>query len=181
MCIRDRVVNHVIYADPDNREARMLQADALEQLGYQSESATWRNAYLMGARELRHGTPEIGGVPSHAMALAMEAEHLLGVIGVRLDPAAFTHGPLTINVHFTDLDEDHVLGVGKSAIHERPNMVDPDAAASLRIDRLTFWNALTDVSALDAAEITGDETMVRDLFGALTQFGTAALIEPQTR
>ena len=46
-----------MFADPTNAEARELQADALEQLGYQSESATFRNAYLMGAQELRHGHP----------------------------------------------------------------------------------------------------------------------------
>ena len=38
-----------------NAAARALQADALEQLGYQSENATWRNAYLTGAQELRNG------------------------------------------------------------------------------------------------------------------------------
>ena len=32
------VVNHVVFADPDNADARALQAAALEQLGYQAES-----------------------------------------------------------------------------------------------------------------------------------------------
>ena len=53
------LVNHVVFANPDNAEARALQADALEQLGYQAESATWRNAYLMGALELRAGPQKI--------------------------------------------------------------------------------------------------------------------------
>jgi alkyl sulfatase BDS1-like metallo-beta-lactamase superfamily hydrolase len=43
------VLNQVVFADPTNRQARELAADALEQLGYQAEAATWRNAYLMGA------------------------------------------------------------------------------------------------------------------------------------
>ena len=47
------VVNHVVFADPGNKAARTLQADALEQLGYQSESGQWRNFYLSGAAELR--------------------------------------------------------------------------------------------------------------------------------
>ena len=34
------VVNHVVFADPDNEPARLLQADALEQLGYQSRVGT---------------------------------------------------------------------------------------------------------------------------------------------
>lgn len=49
------VVNHVVFADPDNRAARELQADALEQLGYQAESGPWRNFYLTAAAELRAG------------------------------------------------------------------------------------------------------------------------------
>ena len=40
---------------PSNQKARNLCADALEQLGYQAESGVRRNAYLMGAAELRNG------------------------------------------------------------------------------------------------------------------------------
>lgn len=47
------VLDRVVFADPANRAARDLAADAMEQLGYQAESATWRNTYLLGARELR--------------------------------------------------------------------------------------------------------------------------------
>ena len=51
------VTSQLVFADPANKEARELGADALEQLGYQSEAATWRNAYLLGAAELRNGVP----------------------------------------------------------------------------------------------------------------------------
>src|SRR5690606_34336859 len=44
-----QLVNHLVFAEPDHREARELQADALEQLGYQAESGPWRNFYLTGA------------------------------------------------------------------------------------------------------------------------------------
>ncbi|MGW7489076.1 alkyl/aryl-sulfatase [Streptomyces sp. NPDC054786] len=50
------VVHHVIFAEPDNAEARALQADALERLGHGAESGPWRNFYLMGAAELREHT-----------------------------------------------------------------------------------------------------------------------------
>ncbi|MDZ7686677.1 MAG: alkyl sulfatase dimerization domain-containing protein [Gammaproteobacteria bacterium] len=51
------VVNHVVMADPEHAEARALLADTCEQLGYQSESGPWRNFFLSGALELRHGLP----------------------------------------------------------------------------------------------------------------------------
>ena len=173
-----QVVNHVVFADPQNREARSLQANALEQLGYQSESATWRNAYLMGAKELREGTPDWGRVPTRDMSQAMSAEHLFDVIGIRFDPDAFDVGPVTFNVHLTDLDEDHVLGIGRSAVHHRPDAIDPDADATIYIDRATLAAALNDATALDRAEITGRRELVRSLLEKLTVFTTAPLIEP---
>ena len=173
-----QVVNHVVFADPTNTDARELQADALEQLAYQSEAATWRNAYLMGARELREGTPSGGQIVFQDMSHAMQASHLFDILGVRFDPEMFTVGPITINVHFTDLDEDHVLGVGRSAIHHRPNVVDENAVATMRCDRSTLSQAMVDATALDNAEITGDDSTVRGLFESLTTFGTAAIIEP---
>lgn len=57
-----QVVNHVVFAEPDNEQARELQADALEQLGYQSESAAWRDVYLTGAHELRNGVDRTAAV-----------------------------------------------------------------------------------------------------------------------
>lgn len=45
-----QVVNHLVFADPDNEEAHALQADALEQLGYQAKSGPWRNFYLSAAK-----------------------------------------------------------------------------------------------------------------------------------
>ena len=52
------LASRLVFADPANQEARALGADALEQLGYQAEASTWRNAYLLGAQELRHGAPK---------------------------------------------------------------------------------------------------------------------------
>ena len=51
------LLNHAVSVDPDHQASRSLLADTYEQLGYQSESAPWRNFYLCGAKELRHGVP----------------------------------------------------------------------------------------------------------------------------
>ena len=47
------ITSALVFRNPSNTEARFLNADALEQLGFQSETATWRNAYLTGAAKLR--------------------------------------------------------------------------------------------------------------------------------
>ncbi len=177
-----QVVNHVVFADPTNRAARELQADALEQLGYQSESATWRNAYLMGAKELREGSPEWGRIPTRDMSNAMTAAQIFDIIGVRFNPetaaAASIEPGLRINWHFTDIEEDHVLGVGASAVHHIADSVDPDAAATLRVTRGVMMAALSDVAVLDDVEISGDRQAVVDLLSGLEIFHTVALIEP---
>src|SRR5690242_1431457 len=51
------LLKHVVFAAPHDETARELQARTLEQLAYVAESASWRNFYLVGAHELRHGTP----------------------------------------------------------------------------------------------------------------------------
>ena len=53
------VVNHVVFADPQNVAAKHMLADAYEQMGYQSESAPWRNFHLTGAMELRNGVHKV--------------------------------------------------------------------------------------------------------------------------
>ena len=48
-----QITNTLVFADPEDTDARYLCADALEQLGYQAESGPWRSAYLCAAQELR--------------------------------------------------------------------------------------------------------------------------------
>src|SRR5262249_26060137 len=79
------LANHLVFADPANAAGRELAAAAHEQLGYQSESATWRNSYLMAAQELRQGTPELpgAGTGSPDTVRAMTLGLLFDYLGVR--------------------------------------------------------------------------------------------------
>ena len=63
-------LKQVVFADPNNKEAKDLLADAYEQMGYQAESGPWRSVYLQGAFELRNGVPTSGGLAS---AVSMSA------------------------------------------------------------------------------------------------------------
>ena len=78
------LVNHLVFADPTNVEARELQADALEQLGYQSESATFRNAFLCGAHELRYGHPPRNDAMKRGLLDGDDGWQLLDAVAVRL-------------------------------------------------------------------------------------------------
>ncbi|MGL5500868.1 MAG: alkyl/aryl-sulfatase, partial [Plesiomonas shigelloides] len=81
------VTNKVVFADPNNQAAKELNADALEQLGYQAESGPWRSAYLQGAYELRNGVPSAGGVQTASpdTIRAMTPEMLFDYLSVRLN------------------------------------------------------------------------------------------------
>jgi alkyl sulfatase BDS1-like metallo-beta-lactamase superfamily hydrolase len=93
-------VNHLVFADPGNVEARELQADALEQLGYQSESATFRNAFLSGAQELRHGHPPRHDAMKRGLLGAMTIEQLLDAIAVRLRAEELGGASATLHLRF---------------------------------------------------------------------------------
>ncbi|MEI2421199.1 alkyl sulfatase dimerization domain-containing protein, partial [Arthrospira platensis SPKY2] len=78
------LLNHLVFAQPDHEPARSLQAEVLEQLGYQSESATFRNAYLTAAQELRNGTMPPQPIRRSGYLDAMETGQLLESLAVRL-------------------------------------------------------------------------------------------------
>ena len=102
-----QAVSHLVFADPDNQAARAMLADTFEQLGYASESSTWRNAYLFGAQELRQGMPKVPArspMPRETLA-ALRTEQLWDVLGVRLNGPKAEGKRIVLNWNFTDTGE----------------------------------------------------------------------------
>ncbi|MDH6678608.1 alkyl sulfatase BDS1-like metallo-beta-lactamase superfamily hydrolase [Rhodococcus sp. LBL1] len=103
-----QVLNYVIFAEPGNAEAKALQADTLEQLGFGSENGTWRNFFLMGAYELRNGpvgTPTVTASPDIAGALSVE--QVFDAIALRIDGPRAWDADITIDWRITDEGIDH--------------------------------------------------------------------------
>jgi len=118
------VVNHVVFAEPENEPARLLEADALEQLGYQSESGPWRDFYLTGAMELRSNGTMMKGLGGNALGpglvKSMTVELLLDLLGVRLNGPRAAQFELEANLVITDrADEKWLLGVRHGVVHAR--------------------------------------------------------------
>ena len=180
-----QVMNHAVFADPTNTTVRNLQADAFEQLGYQSESGTWRNAYLTAARELRYGSLRIPASMGRQIAHAITIDQLFDMVGVRFNPKKFNHGPTRINWHFTDLEEDHVLGIERSTVHHDPNASDNEANAEITTTRKVIALILGNRTTLEEVIESGDlvihsgEAIIENFFGSLESFITAPLIEPK--
>jgi alkyl sulfatase BDS1-like metallo-beta-lactamase superfamily hydrolase len=123
-----------VFADPSNNEARELGADALEQLGYQSEAATWRNAYLLGAHELRNGVAQQPSAASRADLLkGVTIDLAFDFLGARLNAPRAEGKHIIVNWTFTDLNESHVMNLENSALtHTSGKLSDkPDVSLTL--------------------------------------------------
>ncbi len=171
------VVNHAVFADPDNQDAKDLQADALEQLGYQSESGPWRNFYLTGAKELRDGvmvlpTPNTASPDS---VRSMSPKLFFDYLGVRLNGAKAGGKKITINARFPDIDADYTLMVRNGALTHRAGHHDnPDA--SVIVDRSKFNDvilgqaSLADQIADGTAQLQGDQDALHQFVSLLDTF-----------
>ncbi|MGW5124978.1 alkyl/aryl-sulfatase [Streptomyces sp. NPDC004069] len=172
-----QVVNHVLFAEPDNAEARTLQADALEQLGYGSENGTWRNFYLMGAHELRHGsvgTPTVTASPDVVAALTLE--QLFDALAVRVDGPRSWDADITVRWNLTDGEPvtqqlrngvlTHVTGTGTGPATAATDVEITLAEPSLRAVLLGTVSP-GDLAARADVTITGDPGKLTELLGYL--------------
>ncbi|MFT7688476.1 MAG: alkyl sulfatase BDS1-like metallo-beta-lactamase superfamily hydrolase [Candidatus Azotimanducaceae bacterium] len=154
------VLNHVVMTDPDFFPGRALLADCLEQLGYQSESAPWRNFYLCGALELRNGLPK-GAVfgATASMAQAIPLENLFQTMAVRLNGPKAEGLSLHINLKFSDAEET-LMSIENAVLHAFPGRLHDAPDATLTLTALNFKKmmmGLSDVmTLLDANEIEID-------------------------
>lgn len=173
------VANKLVFAEPDNMAARELAADAFEQLGYQAESATWRNAYLYGAQELREGVAQLPPRPplSPDLVSGLGIDILFDYLAIRLDPAAAAGRHLRIDWMVTDTGDRAALNLENSTLTCRPGKAaaDPDlAVASTRaaLERLALRpDALADALAAGDCRVTaGDPAALTALFAAFDDF-----------
>jgi len=170
------VVNHVVFAEPDNQAARDLQADALEQLGYQAESGPWRNFYLTAARELRHGVRQLPtpSTASPGSVRAMSVDLFLDYLAVRLNGAEAGDRAITLVLTLPDLGVTRTLMVRNGALSHRDGVV--DAHARVTIDRANLDDVILGVAPLTEqiadgrASIEGNEQALHDFVALLGNF-----------
>lgn len=182
------VMSRVVFADPTNRAARELCADALEQLGYKAESAIWRNAYLVGASELRAGSPKPAGSISAAPGTlrAASVEQYFDYLGVRLNPAKAAGKTIRINWIFTDLNRRYVLNLENCALTYVAGKNSPTADVTLTLTRPTLDALMLDGATVGdsvksgAIQAQGDLSRVTDLMSMLDNFRPSfEVVEPK--
>jgi linear primary-alkylsulfatase len=172
------VMNQVVFADPDNMEARALAADAMEQLGYQSESATWRNAYLTGAQELRVGKPKTAptSTASPDVIRAIPLPLFFDYLAIRIDPAKAEGKTMVINWVLPDTKQQARMTLENSVLTHMMDKQAQNADATVTLDRATldlitlrqktFQQAMKEGSA----KVQGNAAKLGELIGMLDEF-----------
>ena len=173
------ITNTIVYADPTNEDARLLCADALEQLGYQAESGPWRNAYLTAALELRYGNQAMNAAQtkSNGFVLQMTAEMMFDYMGILMDKDALADKDFTINVTLTDVNEQHVLHVknGVLLVYEDAQRTNADVSLTCPKNAL-FYILTNNQQGLAAIPMQGNAELITLLAQSMNQFPVQGIV-----
>ncbi|MBO4933237.1 MAG: MBL fold metallo-hydrolase [Clostridia bacterium] len=182
------ITNTLVYADPENTAARLLCADALEQLGYQAESGPWRNAYLTAALELRHGNAAgnaVQALTDGSMQKEMTASMLFDYMGILLDKQALADYDFIVNVALPDVGEQYMLRIknGVILVYENTQSEEADLSITCPKNALFFMLQHNMAGIEQAMQLEGDAELMKLIVENLNQFhaGSSAvfnIIEP---
>jgi alkyl sulfatase BDS1-like metallo-beta-lactamase superfamily hydrolase len=167
------VVNHLVFAEPDNAQARGLQARALEQLAYGAENGTWRNFFLMGARELRQGVAGTATTVPRDFIASLTSEQLFDALAVQIDGPRAGETRITLRWRFTDTDEEYALTLQNGVLRHRRGAPRGEVDATVSIARTALNDVLLgsatiqDVAASGALIIDGDQVKLGELLALL--------------
>lgn len=173
-----QVVKNVVFADPSNKAARDLEADALEQLGYQAESGPWRNFYLTGAKELREGVAKLPtpNTASPDTVRAMSLDLFFDYLAVRLNGPKAANAKMKLNFDFGNGGGKYLVELENGVLNHTASIQSDKADATLSLSRDTLNNIILKQTSLDDAikagnvKVSGDEGKVKELVSYLDNF-----------
>ena len=173
------VTNTIVYADPANEAARLLCADALEQLGYQAESGPWRNAYLTAALELRHGNQAMNVSQTKGGAnilMQMTPDMFFDYMAILLDKYAMEDHDFTIHVNLPDVGQQHVLHIknGVLLVYENTTLENADASLTCPKNAL-FYILQNNAEGLATLPMEGNTDLIFMLAENMNQFALAGV------
>jgi alkyl sulfatase BDS1-like metallo-beta-lactamase superfamily hydrolase len=162
-----------VFANPKDEAARTLLADTYEQMGYQAESAVWRNIYLTGARELRQRAPDSipESDPSYLMG-ATPLHYFLDLLETTVVPEKAGDAKLAFNlVDSTSGDKSAVTLENAVMVSEKGQSI--AGAPTLSAPKPVLLGILFGKVPLDAmvkagqVKLEGDGAAIRQLVAML--------------
>jgi alkyl sulfatase BDS1-like metallo-beta-lactamase superfamily hydrolase len=181
------MLDHLVFAEPGHAEAKELLAATYDQLGYQAESGPWRDVYLTGAYELRHGAQPPALSPSAAadMLRHLSPARFFDAMAARVIGPDADGQELKLNFVFTDLGETHVVELSNAVLHHRMRDADPAATATVRLTRDLLVRISTGLAGVremvfsDDLAIEGSRLDVLSFFSVLDRpDGKFAIVTP---
>jgi len=166
------LLQQLVFAQPDNAEAKSLLADSYEQQGYQSESAIWRNQFLASAFELRNGAPDNFASQSPDLISAVPTQLLLDSAATRFAPGKLDEAGVTIAIDLIDRGERMVLEANDRVMIGRNGEAGESADATIRGPRQLLLALLflkMPLAQLQAAglQVEGDAQALQELLDAI--------------
>ncbi len=181
------LLNHLVFAEPDNTRAKKILAKVYKQLGYQSESGPWRDVYLTAAQELINGAPKTGIDLAIMQDVLKETPttYFFQSLAARLDGMAAEGKIIKVKIEFPDLKKTYILSLENSVLHHWEARIGEQVDASVKVTHALFIKMLVgkagikDILFSDELEIEGSKI---DLIRFFTLFdkpdGTFNIIEP---
>lgn len=173
-----QVVHHVVFAEPNNKEAKEPEADALEQLGYQAGSGPWRNVYLSGAKELREGVTKLPtpNTASPDTVKAMTPEMFFDYLSVRVDRTKAADAKIALNFNLGDSGGKYLIELENGVLNHTKDHQAANADATVVLTRNTLDNIilqetkLADAISTGQVEVNGNQAKVEELVSYLDNF-----------
>ncbi|MES2034958.1 MAG: alkyl sulfatase dimerization domain-containing protein, partial [Pseudomonadota bacterium] len=151
------LLNNVVQADPKDADAREALAKAYDQMGWQAESAIWRNMYLTGADELREGIKVGRGAGGSAdMVANLPSGMIFDVLAIRLDPAKAGDARVAVIFDFPDRKERFLVTVRNGVLNAEPAGAGASADAVLTLPRPLLLQSLFTGAPLAAKVASGE-------------------------
>ena len=181
------VLNHLVFANPKDEDAKSLLAKVYDQLGYQAESGPWRDSYLTAAFELRHGGPDVGVDLASALDMLKHAplDRFLVAMAARLNPEKAEGKEMIVNLVFTDVGTSFVLELQNSVLRHYERDPNPNASVTLKITKDLFLRMMAGTAGIkdtlfgDDLEVEGSKLDLVSFFRLLDKpTGTFNIVTP---
>jgi alkyl sulfatase BDS1-like metallo-beta-lactamase superfamily hydrolase len=168
------VLDHVLFADDSHSAARALQSDAMEQLAFGSENGTWRNAFLSGAAELRHGSFGTPTTVGPDLLGALTVPQVFDSVAIRIDGPRAWDEHLILSWVITDTGTAYVTELRNGALHHR-EVEAPVPGTCFTLSRATLIGLVT--GTVDPTQAVADGALAIEGDPAGLQ-GLVSLIAP---
>lgn len=164
-----QVLNHVVFAEPDNEAAKALLAKTYDQLGYRAQSGPWRDVYLTGAKELREGAQGTSLDMSRGIGLLRQVpiERFFDAMAARLNGPEAATSNLTINFDFQDRGENHVLTIENGVLHHWKRPPADNANATVRLTHPALLALIGGQLSPQQLKVDGDRASLGRFFSLL--------------